>query len=159
MYINHEAKTIVITKAENKAASTIGSEMDKALGAQMERFPSYTVRIEKEKKTRDYLDRINFEFMEAYIKAKGDANNLKIFYTKRGLDENAERINSLIVEDFFSIREWFFDEYKEVKNYAEQIKEMKAQRKAAKEAEKMSKRVEEMKKMIAIRESLDAKVA
>lgn len=159
MFINHSAHTIEITKAESKAAGIVGSEMDRTLGEQVSRFPAYTVVVVKAKKTRDYLDRINFEFMEAYMKAKGDKENLQKFYLKKGCDNNGVEIEYLHKEDFFSIKSWFLEEYKEIKEYADEIKATKDQKAAARNAEKVSKREEEMKKFIAYRNAMDNQVA
>ena len=159
MFINHENRTIVITKSESKEAGTIGSKKYEDLALQMERFPSYNLVVVREKKNKDYLDRINLEFMEAYIKAKKDEDNLEVFYFKKGCDSTGKKVAGLAAEDFFNIRTWFLDTYKEVKDYADQITEMKEQRKAQREAAKMSKRVEEMERFIAFKAALENKAA
>ncbi len=159
MFINHENSTIVITKSESKAAGIIGSIKYDELAAQMERFPSYKLVVEKEKKNKDYIDRINLEFMEAYIIAKKDTKNLEAFYTKKGCDSDGKKVIGLVADDFFSIRNWFLETYTEINDYVNQINEMKAQRKTKREATKMSKRVEEMERLIEVKAVLDNKAA
>ena len=159
MFINHENRTIVITRSESKEAGIIQSDKYEELVTQMKNYPSYKIVIAKERKNKTYIDRINLEFMEAYIIAKGDTENLKKFYTMKGCDSSGKKVKGLANDDFFSIRNWFLDTYKEIKDYADRITEMKEQRKAQRKAEKMSKRVAEMKRLLAVKDAIDNNVA
>ncbi|MBR5642329.1 MAG: hypothetical protein IKW92_09405 [Firmicutes bacterium] len=148
MTINFKTNEIIISEAENKAAGIVDSGTYNDLVALTKAFPTYTITVKKERRTKDYLDKINYEFMESYIRAKNDKDNLIEFYHQRGCDENGVRIEAMAVEDYFNIRDWFLKEYPELQEYADEIKAAKEQKKAARYAEKMAKKAEEMKRFI-----------
>ena len=121
MKINYGAKTIELTKAENKAASTFGSEMYKALREARQDNPSFTVVVSKKTRKSEYKG-LNYGYMQRYIAAHDNAEgaNMRAFNTLRG--KGNEDIQGVVETASYSeIREWFLSTYPEIAEYNQRV--------------------------------------
>ena len=113
--INHEERTIVITKKFAKEASKYDSNEYKLLKEIRDDNPGYKVIVRETSKTSSSCNRITLSIMENYI-AKHDETGeiMKQFqkYKNEEVGENLEKTS------FFKIKKWFFSTYPELKNVA-----------------------------------------
>ena len=117
MKINYEAKTIELTKAENKAASTFGSEMYKVLREARQDNPSFTVVVSKRTHNGKYKG-LDYDYMERYIAAHDDeeGSKMKAFNTLRGkANDDLEKVVG--GASYGEIKEWFLATFKEIAEY------------------------------------------
>ena len=131
MKINYEAKTIELTKAENKAASTFGSEMYKVLREARQDNPSFTVVVSKRTHNGKYKG-LDYGYMERYIAAHDDeeGSKMKAFNTLRGkANDDLEKVVG--GASYGEIKEWFLVTFKEIAEYNQKVSDIL---KSAKEA-------------------------
>lgn len=149
MFTNFENQTIVITKKENEEAKKNGEALE-AIKKAMQDFPGFTVVVANERsKRKSFIDRIDFDYMEAYILAHSDNERLNEFYAMRGLNESGEKLEGHQSLPFMDIKNWFLDVYEEFRKADEEFKALKNARKAATTNRKRDAEVERLKMMIA----------
>ena len=113
--INHEERTIVITKKFAKDASKYNSQAYKDLRDIKNDNPGYKVEVREVSRTTSSSNKITLATMENYI-AKHDATGeiMRKFVSLRDeeLGENLQKTS------FFQIKKWFFETYPELKAVA-----------------------------------------
>jgi hypothetical protein len=113
--INHEERTIVITKKFAKDASKYNSQAYKELRDIKNDNLGYKVEVREASRTTSSSNKITLATMENYI-AKHDATGeiMRKFVSLRDeeLGENLQKTS------FFGIKKWFFETYPELKNVA-----------------------------------------
>jgi hypothetical protein len=123
MKINYTNKTIEMTKAEAKAASIIASEEYKALLEIRQQNPHYEVFvIERPRRTAnrssDSLKGLTFYYMESYIKANGNSEQLeKLNQYRHHIKDGLEVKTS----NYGKVKKWFLEQFPEIKEYRAQI--------------------------------------
>ena len=132
MRANHENKTIEMTKAEAKAAGKITSEKFKELMALKAMLPNYEVAIvAAPRRKKSAFSKLTYEYMAAYIKKHDDEKATKMakFNELRGIvsDEDKEKYgemsNNLEKAAYATIKKWFLNTFKEIKEFHENHKE------------------------------------
>ena len=111
--LNHETKSIVITKAFSKNASTYGTTEYKALIKIKNDFRDYQIVVKSAPKRKRGINDISLADMEAYIK-KHDDERESIMTTFNSM-VNEKVGENLKRTSFFTIKKWFFDQYPELK--------------------------------------------
>lgn len=103
MKINYEAKTIELTKAENKAASTFGSEMYKVLREARQDNPSFTVVVSKRTHNGKYKG-LDYDYNEANKNMMPTYQRLikkkRLLDVQRFINDGGYFPNSLIISIF-----------------------------------------------------------
>lgn len=114
--IDHENKTITVSKQFHKASGKYGSEEYLVCEELMAKFTDYRFVVKTQKKRKSTT--LSYEEMAKYI-SKHDENDkiMNEFLIKRGLkkDENKEMSS----ESYKDIRNWFFSKYPELKKINE----------------------------------------
>ena len=156
--VNYAERKIILSSAFVKKAFIPGTDEYKALQSVRNDFPDFALatRRFKTNTAQEHYRGLTYEFMHDYISThEKDA--------KAVLEELDEMIGiskcHSLNKRYPTIKAWFLDEYKEIKEYADEIKTAKANKAAARNAEKIAKREEEMKKFIAYRNAMDNQVA
>ena len=111
--LNHETKSIVITKAFSKNASTYGTTEYKDLIKIKNDFRDYQIVVKSAPKRKRGINDISLADMEAYIK-KHDDERESIMTTFNSM-VNEKVGENLKRTSFFTIKKWFFDQYPELK--------------------------------------------
>lgn len=110
--IDHEERTIVITKKYAKAASVYNSTAYKELKKIKSDNSNYQVIVREVSKKTSVSSRLTLRTMENYIKMHDDDGKImEEFKSKR--DEKAGE--NLEKTTFFEIKKWFFATYPELK--------------------------------------------
>ena len=110
--INHDERTIVITKKYAKAASIYKTNAYDELTLIKSQHPTYQVIVREVSKKTSVNNRITLKTMEKYIEKHDSEGKImeefkKIRDEKTG--ENLEKTN------FFQIKKWFFKKYPTLK--------------------------------------------
>ncbi len=111
--LNHETKSIVITKAFSKNASTYGTTEYKELIKIKNDFRDYQIVVKSAPKRKRGINDISLADMEAYIK-KHDDERESIMTTFNSM-VNEKAGENLKRTSFFTIKKWFFEQYPELK--------------------------------------------
>jgi len=110
--INHDERTIVITKKYAKAASVFNSPAYRELRKIKSDNPNYQVIVREVSKKSSVSSRLTLRTMENYIKMHdSDGKIMEEFKNMR--DEKAGE--NLEKTSFFEIKKWFFATYPELK--------------------------------------------
>ena len=139
MNANISSATIILSKAEAKAAGKTTSAEFAELNELRAAYPTFRIVI-RASKSKDSMKGLDTNYMERYIKAHDDAENtiLKEFYALRGLDENGAKKELAQAVSYGELKMWFLATYPEVEKMTETIntilKKAKAKRTAAKRA-------------------------
>ena len=113
--INHNERTIEITKKFAKEASTTTSSAYKELKEIRNDNPGYSVVVREVSKKTSACNKITFKTMEKYIQMHDtDGKIMKEFESLR----NEQVGENLHKTTFFQIKKWFFETYPELKNVA-----------------------------------------
>ena len=110
--INHDERTIVITKKYAKAASAYNSNAYRELRKIKSENPNYQVIVREVSKKSTVSSRLTLRTIENYIKMHdADGKIMEEFKNKRDekTGENLEKTS------FFEIKKWFFATYPELK--------------------------------------------
>ena len=110
--INHDERTIVITKKYAKLASVYNSTAYKELRKIKSENPNYQVIVREVSKKSTVSSRLTLRTIENYIKMHdADGKIMEEFKNKRyeKAGENLEKTT------FFQIKKWFFATYPELK--------------------------------------------
>lgn len=115
--LNHENKTIEITKQFKKAACRFGSEEYKAIKEAVDAHPGYRVVTKTVKKTDSYKG-LTFAFMEKYIKSHDDENKsiMAEFNELRAKSEEAIAMGFDSMT-YGEIKKWFFETFPEIEAF------------------------------------------
>ena len=122
MTINYASMTIVMTKAESKAAGKFGTDAYKDLIAAMQQFPNYKILVVARaatKKSCDYKG-LTYDYMKKYIQAHDDEQKtiMAEFEMLRG--ESNEAKNALAEScSYQEIKEWFLNKFPAIKQFHE----------------------------------------
>ena len=139
MNANISSATIILSKAEAKAAGKVNTPEFKELNALRASYPTFRIVI-RASKSKDSMKGLDTNYMERYIKAHDDAVNtiLKEFYALRGLDENGAKKELAQAVSYGELKMWFLATYPEVEKMNETVnailEKAKAKRMAAKQA-------------------------
>ena len=119
-----KTRTIVITKAFEKAASVFGSEEYKMLQAAKNDNPGYRVVAKSKKvsdKKSDHNKGLSYKYMEKYIVAHDDESKsvMKEFMSLRSLTPEAKELG-LDSADYSDIKNWFLDKFPEISEFLNQ---------------------------------------
>ena len=111
MTINETRRTIVITKAMNKAASKFGTPEYFDLQTARSHYPGFRVVVKNTKTKTETYKGLTYAFMEKYIEAHDDAEKSIIteYRFKRGLTEDSPKVCS-----FKEVRDWFLGKFPEI---------------------------------------------
>jgi hypothetical protein len=113
--INHEDRTIIITKAFAKEASTYGTPKYKQLMEIKNDNKDYKVVVKNTVKRKSENDHITLTDMRAYIE-KHDSDKSIIEEFERMVNE--KKGDNLKRTSFFAIKKWFFEQYPDLKSPA-----------------------------------------
>lgn len=115
--LNHENRTIEITKQFKKAACRFGSEEYRAIKEAVDAHPNYRVVTKTVKRTDSYKG-LTFDFMEKYIKAHDDENKsiLAEFNELRAKSEEAVAMGFDSMT-YGEIKKWFFETFPEIEAF------------------------------------------
>lgn len=111
--LNHETKSIVITKAFSKNASTYGTTEYKDLIKIKNDFRDYQIVVRSVPKRKRGINDISLTDMETYIQKHDDEEKSIMSTFKSMVNEKAGE--NLKRTSFFTIKKWFFEQYPELK--------------------------------------------
>ena len=111
--LNHENKTIVITKEFSKKASTYGTTEYKELLKIKNDFRDYQIVVRSAPRRTHSINDITLADMRAYIKKHDDEE--KSIMAKFESMVNEKTGEKLIRTSFFAIKKWFFEQYPDLK--------------------------------------------
>lgn len=119
-----KTRTIVISKAFEKAASVFGSEEYKVLQAAKNDNPGYRVVTKSKKasdKKSDHNKGLSYKYMEKYIVAHDDESKsvMKEYLSLRSLTPEAQELG-LDSADYSDIKNWFLDKFPEISEFLNQ---------------------------------------
>lgn len=136
--INYEQKTIEMTKAFSKAASTYGSAQYKLLMDARRDFPDYelvTKASPKRKRAKDNFKGLTFAYMEKYIQTQTkEPDKKETLLNEFHILRKGDSKNLVLPASYGEIKKWFLCQYPEVKNLQNQCSDI-VNRAAAKENE------------------------
>ena len=114
MNINFNNSTIELTKSEMSEASKYGSEMYNAVMAARRDNPGYRVVEIKVKKAKSDFANLDLKTIASYVEKHGNDEQKKnfAFISKRTIDEDGEYCEA---QPFFLIKQWFLNEFPEIK--------------------------------------------
>ena len=139
MNANISSATIILSKAEAKAAGKTTSAEFAELNELRAAYPTFRIVI-RASKSKDSMKGLDTNYMERYIKAHDDAVNtiLKEFYALRGMDENGAKKELAQAVSYGELKMWFLATYPEVETMNETVnailEKAKSKRMAAKQA-------------------------
>ena len=119
-----KTRTIVITKAFEKAASVFGSDEYKVLQAAKNDNPGYRVITKCKKasdKKSDHNKGLSYKYMEKYILTHDDESKsvMKEYMSLRSLTPEAQE-RGLDSADYSDIKNWFLDKFPEISEFINQ---------------------------------------
>lgn len=122
--VNSKTRTIVITKAFEKAASVFGSDEYKVLQAAKNDNPGYRVVAKSKKasdKKSDHNKGLSYKYMEKYILTHDDESKsvMKEYMSLRSLTPEAQE-RGLDSADYSDIKNWFLDKFPEISEFINQ---------------------------------------
>ena len=126
--IDHEIKTITITKKFAKLTKNFASDESKELGEAMRQYPNYKLVTHTIKKATNKVtyEGLNYKTMKDYFTAN-KADQAKQLCDKldemRGL-KNGKRDVTMMVCSYAAIKAWFFSVCSEIESHNEEIQEL-----------------------------------
>ncbi len=139
MNANFVSASIIMSKAEAKAAGKVNSHEFNELAALRAAYPTFRIVI-RASKSKDSMKGLDTNYMERYIKAHDDAENtiLHEFYALRGMDAQGHKMELAQAVSYGELKMWFLATYPEVENMNDTVnailEKAKAKRMAAKQA-------------------------
>ena len=120
MKTNLSTKTIVLTKAEMKAATTYGTVEYNMLQVIRRDYPGFEIveAVKVKKPTKTPLDRLNISTIKAYVKANGSPEQKQEFLTISTATIDEDGIYHA-AQRFFDIKKWFLAEFPKYKESVE----------------------------------------
>lgn len=139
MNANISSASIIMSKAEAKAAGKVNSPEFAELNALRAAYPTFRIVI-KASKSKDSMRGLDTNYMERYIKAHDDAENtvLKEFYALRGLDDQGQKKELAQAVSYGELKMWFLAAYPEVEKMNETVNAILAKAKAKRLAAKLA---------------------
>ncbi len=136
MNANITTSTIYMTKTEAKAAGKVGTDAFKELKALRAEYPTFRIEV-KGTKSKDTMKGLTADYMEKFIEARiaknedeADMDNLQVFYTLRGRDEEGNKVDFAPVVSYGELKMWFLTQYPEVEEMTKTVDDILAQAKA-----------------------------
>ena len=122
MNINFNNSTIELTKSEMSEASKYGSDMYNAVMAARRDNPGYRVVEIKAKKAKADFTNLGLKTIASYVEKHGNDEQKKNFaiISKRTIDEDGEYCEA---QPFFLIKQWFLNEFPEIKQGRKEYRE------------------------------------
>lgn len=122
MNINFNNSTIELTKSEMSEASKYGSDMYNAVMAARRDNPGYRVVEIKAKKAKSDFANLDLKTIASYVEKHGNDEQKKNFaiISKRTIDEDGEYCEA---QPFFLIKQWFLNEFPEIKQGRKEYRE------------------------------------
>lgn len=111
--LNHENKTIVITKEFSKSASTYNTPEYNELIEIKKNFNNYQIVVRSAPKRKRGINDITLANMRAYISKHDDEN--KTIMAEFDSMVNEKSGENLKRTSFFAIKKWFFEQYPDLK--------------------------------------------
>lgn len=137
--VNAANNTIELSKKFAKAASRYGTEEYRMLQEVRRDYPGFEVveATKKAKAAKDPYKKLNFEFMEKYIKAHDNEEKsiMKQYLDLRGMSPEAIE-NGAASKSLPEVRKWFLNKYPQIKAYHEKREQELEKLKTEKEAER-----------------------
>lgn len=127
MYIDEMKKAVVLTKAEMKKAMVVGSDEYKLLQMARRDYPGFKTVEEKTKKNKSDFSNLDMKTIRSYVEKHGSDEQKECFafISKRTINEDGEYCEA---QPFFKIKEWFLNEFPEIKqtrkDYREKVLEI-----------------------------------
>ena len=114
MFVDFAGCAIELTAAEMNEAKKYGSEMYNAVMAVRRENPGYRVIEIKAKKAKSDFANLNLKTIQAYVEKNGTAEQKEhfSFISKRTIGEDGEYCEA---QPFFLIKQWFLNEFPEIK--------------------------------------------
>lgn len=110
--INHNERTIVITKKYAKLASVYDSTEYRQLEEIKKVYPNYQVIVREVSKKSSVSSRLTLRTMENYIKMHDDDGKIMEEFKKMRDEKSGENLEKT---SFFKIKKWFFAKYSDLK--------------------------------------------
>jgi len=110
--INHNERTIVITKKYAKLASVYDNTEYRQLEEIKKVYPNYQVIVREVSKKSSVSSRLTLRTMENYIKMHDDDGKIMEEFKKMRDEKAGENLEKT---SFFEIKKWFFATYPELK--------------------------------------------
>ena len=110
--INHDERTIVITKKYAKAASVYNTNAYNELTTIKRENPTYQVIVREVSKKTSVNNRITFSTMENYIKLHDPDGKIMEEFKKMRDEKEGENLEKT---NFFKIKQWFLNQYPNLK--------------------------------------------
>jgi len=123
MKILHTLKVIELTASEMKQACKYGSDMYKQLVAARNDFPGFEVKeAKKVKKSKNDFSDLKMKDIKAYVEKRGTEEQKSHFnfISKRTITEEGEYVEP---QSFLKIKEWFLNEFPELKKSRKEYRE------------------------------------
>lgn len=113
--INHQNKTITLTKEFAKKASEFGTQEYKELMEIKAGNREYSVEVRTAPKRKSKTSRVTLEDIKAYVKKHDETGELQAKLDEMTSKESGVNITKV---SFFEIKAWFFEQYPELKENA-----------------------------------------
>lgn len=110
--INHNERTIVITKKYAKEASAYNTTAYKELNKIKSDNPNYQVIVREVSKKSSVSSRLTLRTMENYIKMHDTDGKIMEEFKRKRYEKAGENLEKTT---FFQIKKWFFATYPELK--------------------------------------------
>lgn len=110
-----EKRVIEMSAAEAKAAGKLGTPEFADLQEYRTAFPDFRIEIKAPKKAKNQL-KIDYKFIEEYIKSHDDANGTtmdELLFLRGKKAKEGEYVETV---NFMDIKNWFLKKYPEIKN-------------------------------------------
>ena len=114
MFINEKRVSIELTTAEMKEARKFGTKEYRDLQEARRDYPNFAV-VEKKSKNKSDFANLNLKTIKDYVAKHGDDEQKEAlsFMTKKRVDAESGEYSEPV--SFFEIRNWFLNEFPELK--------------------------------------------
>ncbi len=142
MYANIKTKEIIMSKKEAKAAGAVNTPEFHELNALRAANPGFRIEV-KTTKSKDTMKGLTADYMEKFIEARiaknedeVDMENLQMFYTLRGRDEEGNKVDFAPVVSYGELKMWFLSQYPEIENMSKAVEDILKKAREKREAAK-----------------------
>lgn len=138
MNANISSATIILNKAEAKAAGKTTSAEFAELNELRAAYPTFRIVI-RASKSNDNMKGLTVEYMKKYISAHDDENGstMKVFNSLRGIYEDGAT-EFARVATYGELKMWFLDTYPEIEDMNKTVNDILAKAKRSREAKRMA---------------------
>lgn len=122
MNANFTKQIIEMSTTEAKAAGKFGSPEFNELQGLRAAYPSFQIVVKAPKKAKNQL-KIDYKFMEKYIKAHDDADGTimdELLFLRGKKAKEGEYVETV---NFMDIKNWFLKKFPEIKNAQKEYRE------------------------------------